>query len=85
MKMHKAFLLAGVSLVLSSTAFAQSADAKYCKALADKAATITRGGGTTPPTDIPVAVSKCDSGDAGAISTLEKYLTDNKQSLPPRM
>ncbi len=84
MKMYKALLLAGVSLALTSTAFGQSADAKYCKALADKAAGVTRGGGTTPPTEIPVAVSKCDTGDAGAIATLEKYLTENKQTLPTR-
>jgi len=84
MKMYNALLLAGVSLAISSAAFAQSADAKYCKALADKTATVTRGGGTSPPAEIPVAISKCDTGDAGAISTLEKYLTDNKQTLPPR-
>lgn len=85
MKVHYTCLVAGLSLAISSVAFGQSADAKYCKALASQTATVTRGGGTAPPAEIPVAISKCDSGDAGAIATLEKYLKDNKQTLPPRM
>lgn len=84
MKAQFAYVLAGLAIVASSSAFAQSADAKYCKALAEKTTTVTRGGGTTTPAEIPVAISKCDSGDKGAIATLEKYLTDNKQALPAR-
>lgn len=84
MKVYHAFLLAGLPIATSSAAFGQSADAKYCKALADKTTAVTRGGGTAPPAEIPVAISKCDSGDKGSIATLEKYLTDNKQTLPAR-
>lgn len=84
MKMHYACLVAGLSLAITSVAFGQSADAKYCKALADQTTTITRGGGSAPPVEVPVAISKCDSGDAGSIATLEKYLKENKQTLPPR-
>ena len=85
MKLHYVCLVAGVSIAFTSVAFGQSADAKYCKALAAQTSTITRGGGSAPPAEIPVAISKCDSGDAGSIATLEKYLKENKQTLPPRM
>jgi hypothetical protein len=84
MKKQYAFILAGLAIVTSSAAFGQSADVTYCKALAAKTTAVTRGGGTAPPAEIPVAISKCDSGDKGSIATLEKYLTDNKQALPAR-
>jgi hypothetical protein len=83
MKIQIGLVIVGVSLGLASMAFGQSADAKYCHALAEKTRAVTAGG-TSPPAEVPVAISKCDSGDAGAISTLEKYLRDNKQELPKR-
>ena len=83
MRTQIGFVIVGVALGLSSMAFGQSADAKYCHALAEKTRMVTAGG-TAPPTEVPVAISKCDSGDAGAIATLEKYLVENKQELPKR-
>jgi len=82
-KIQYACLLAGLSLAVSSVAFGQSADVTYCNALAAQSRQVTSSG-TTPPVDVPVAISKCSTGDAGAIKTLEKYLTDNKQTLPKR-
>jgi len=82
-KVQYACLLAGLSLAVSSVAFGQSADATYCNALAAQSRQVTAGG-TAPPAEVPVAISKCSTGDAGAIKTLEKYLTDNKQPLPKR-
>jgi hypothetical protein len=84
MKFQGALLIVGVAFGISSAAFGQSADAKYCHALALKTRAVTAGG-TAPPGDVPVAISKCDTSDVGgAITTLEKYLKDNKQELPPR-
>jgi hypothetical protein len=84
MKIQYACLLAGLSLTVSSVAFGQqSADVAYCNALAAQTRQVTASG-TAPPNDVPVAISKCSTGDAGAIKALEKYLTDNKQPLPKR-
>jgi hypothetical protein len=84
MKIQYACLLAGLSLAVSSVAFGQSAaDVSYCNALAAQSRQVTAGG-TAPPAEVPVAISKCSTGDAGAIKTLEKYLTENKQPLPKR-
>ena len=70
-----------VGLPLAS-AFAD--DASYCQALAKLARNVSDSGGS-PPADVPVAISKCQSGaDAASIATLEKYLKDNKVTLPPR-
>ena len=82
MKLQAACLLAGL-LTVSSVAFGQSADVTYCNALAAQTRQVTAAG-TAPPNDVPVAISKCGTGDAASIKTLEKYLTDNKQPLPKR-
>ena len=66
-------------------ASAYADDASYCKALAAEARKLTGAGGNAPPAEVPVAISKCDSsGDAASIATLEKFLKDNKATLPPR-
>lgn len=82
MKIQVACLLAGL-LTVSTVAYGQSADVTYCNALAAQSRQVTASG-TAPPVEVPVAISKCGTGDAGSIKTLEKYLTDNKQPLPKR-
>ena len=65
-----------------ASAFAD--DASDCQALAKAARYVSDSGGS-PPADVPVVISKCESGgDAASIATLEKYLKDNKATLPPR-
>jgi hypothetical protein len=77
-------LAVGLTMGLSC-ASAYADDASYCKALAAEARKLTDGGGSAPPAEVPVAISKCQSsGDAGSIATLEKFLKDNKATLPPR-
>jgi hypothetical protein len=65
-------------------AAAQSADAKYCQALAD----VYRK--TDPKieiADIEVAISiaKCQAGDTSGIPAIEKALKNAKVDLPSRM
>ena len=83
MKVFARCLAIGLVLGLPlASAFAD--DASYCKALAKAARSVTDSG-ASPPADVPVAISKCESGsDAASIATLEKYLKDNKATLPPR-
>lgn len=83
------FLVACVLVALPAVAFAQSADVKYCAALADKyndyVGTDDLGRGqTNNPVNIDVAVEKCKHGDVSGIPILEKILKDRKVTLPPR-
>jgi hypothetical protein len=83
MKIFARCLATGLVLGLPlASAFAD--DASYCQELAKKARYVSDSGGA-PPADVPVAISKCESGaDAASIATLEKYLKDNKVTLPAR-
>jgi hypothetical protein len=76
-------LIASLALVVSSLAFGQSTDAQYCYKLSVLSRQVVAGG-TTPPADVPVAVSKCESDPAGSIPVLERYLKANKFTLPAR-
>ncbi len=78
------YLIAGLSLVMPLTGFAQSADAKYC-------ATLTKLYRATVPqhsaamNTVPAAIAKCEAGDyAVGIPVLEKALTNAKVKLPAR-
>jgi hypothetical protein len=72
------------SIVLPYAAFAQGkpADAAYCYMLAAKYR--KEVGMNATSSDVPVAISKCDSDSASAIPVLERSLKDNKVALPPR-
>jgi hypothetical protein len=76
-------LVACLALGLPFTAFAQSADAKYCQALADVYRK-TVAHDTTPNAEVPTAVAKCQAGDTSGIPVIEKALKDAKVELPPR-
>lgn len=81
--------IAGIATAMPLGAFAQSAstqsaDARYCDALIevyrDSVAKTA-----DPAATVPVAISKCQSGDTAAgIPVLEKALTDARVTLPPR-
>jgi hypothetical protein len=83
MKLQYVGPIVGLSVLLTSLAFGQSKDAQYCYRLGVMTRQVVAGG-TTPPGEVPVAVSKCDSDAAGSIPVLEKYLKDNKFTLPAR-
>ena len=68
---------------LPSTAFAQSADAKYCQALADVYRK-TVAHDTTPNAAVPTAIAQCQAGDTSGIPVIERALKDAKVDLPPR-
>ncbi len=78
------FLAAGVALALPlGAAFAQSGDdAAYCQSLSASVRTVTRG--NTPSGPTADALAGCNSNPGASIPVLEKVLTDNKVSLPPR-
>jgi hypothetical protein len=76
-------LTACFALALPVAAFAQSADAKYCQALADLYRT-TSAHDATPNAEVPIAVAKCQAGDTSGIPVIEKALKDAKVELPPR-
>jgi hypothetical protein len=79
--MNNRTLALTASLSLFATAsFAD--DASYCKDLNTTARGVTPGAGVTVPTDVAAAMAKCD---ADGIKVLEKYITDNKGTLPKRM
>jgi hypothetical protein len=66
---------------------AQTNDATYCKALADKYETyIAQSTSRTPPSaDGKIAADQCKSGNyAAAIPVLEKKLNNARVELPPR-
>jgi hypothetical protein len=81
-------VIVATSLVVPAAVMAQSADSKYCGALADKydAYIETAGdkGGRPTPVDIVKAVESCKSDPAPAIPVLEKALKAARLSLPPR-
>lgn len=76
-------LIACFALTLPVTAFAQSADAKYCQALADVYRK-TSAHDATPNAGVPIAVAKCQAGDTSGIPVIEKALRDAKVEIPPR-
>ncbi len=75
----RALLLAGVLFLPATTSYAD--DATYCRDLNASARAVTSGGGVTVPTDVAVAMAKCD---ADSIKVLEKYITGHKGTLPKR-
>ena len=76
-------LVAYLALSLPFTAFAQSADAKYCQALADVYRK-TVAHDTTPNAAVPTAIAQCQAGDTSGIPVIERALKDAKVDLPPR-
>jgi len=78
------FFAAGVALALPlAAAFAQSGDdVAYCQSLSASVRTVTRGNTPSGPTGD--ALAGCNSNPGASIPVLEKVLTDNKVSLPPR-
>jgi hypothetical protein len=72
-----------VAITLPFVAFAQSADVKYCMALSDSYAKVV-GSSSSTAGGVPEAMAKCKAGDASGIPVLEKALTDQKVTLPPR-
>jgi hypothetical protein len=91
MKILTTSLMAGASLVLPFSAFAQSADAAYCSALAAKYQTYlgSSASGKHPGLDQDAAaknaIDQCKTGDTkSGIPVLEGKLRDAKIDLPPR-
>jgi hypothetical protein len=85
MKVMKKTLFAAVGVALGlplAAAFAQSDDVSYCKQLSASVRTVTRGNSPTGST--ADAMAQCDFNPRSGIPVLEKVLTDNKVSLPPR-
>ena len=84
-----AILMAGLSIALPLTAYAQSNDVKYCQALLAKYDTlIVKSSGHSPrrgDSAAEVAASKCREGDPAGIPGLQKALQGAKIDLPPRM
>ena len=91
MKSFNTWLIAGITLALPIAAFAQSgtADATYCSALSDDYERYVlgreerRGHHDSTPL-VALAMTKCQTDAASAITVLEKALTDAKIPLPPR-
>lgn len=78
------YLIAGLSLVVPLTGFAQSADANYCATLA-KLYRATAPKHSAAMNSVPAAIAKCEAGDyAVGIPVLEKALTNAKVELPAR-
>jgi len=82
MKAIKFIALAAVAVMLPPTAFAQSADVTYCRALAAKYREFNKG--QDPQANVAAAAAKCDTKPGEAIPALEKQLRDDKIALPPR-
>ena len=76
-------LVAFFAIGVPFTAVAQSADAKYCQALADVYRK-TVAHDTTPNAAVPTAIAQCQAGDTSGIPVIEKALKDAKVDLPPR-
>ena len=82
MKIAAVCLISAIAFAPLS-AFAQSADAKYCDALSAKYREIL--GGTQAEATAADAMAKCKAGDtATGIPVLEKALKDAKATLPAR-
>ena len=90
MKIRIASLALGLAFALPVGAHAQSADARYCKALGDSYMTYLGNGGDPrhqagPNVNATEAMAKCQAGDTAAgIPPLEKALSDAKIALPAR-
>jgi hypothetical protein len=77
-----ATFIVGMTLALPFAAFAQSADAKYCEALSVEYRKLNTGSESGAAAD---AMANCKAGNTAAgIPVLEKALTDQKVTLPPR-
>lgn len=74
--------LATAAVLMPLTAFAQSADTTYCRALAAKYREFNKG--QDPQANVAAAAAKCDAKPGEAIPALEKQLKDDKIALPPR-
>ncbi len=84
MKGTLTFLAVGASLLLPLAASAQTpADVAYCKKLSSVYRAYNEG--NDPSTAIATALTKCNTGAAGAIPVLEKALTDDGFKLPKKM
>jgi hypothetical protein len=81
--MKTAFTIAMCAAVLGlpATAFAQTADQKYCQALSSSYREYNK---QNTNADASAAMAKCSTDAAGAIPVLEKHLKDGKQALPAR-
>ena len=89
MKTQVAILAGGLALVLAGSAFAQSADTRYCTELSHSYAKYVADPNaarspTNPPADVASAQSKCTTDPQSAIPVLEHALTDKKITLPAR-
>lgn len=81
MKILRACLISAIALA-PAAAFAQSADAKYCEALA---ATYRKLNTQNTDVAVPEAINQCQQGNTAAgIPVLEKALKEQKATLPPR-
>jgi hypothetical protein len=70
-----------VDIAVARTAPVMS-DAEYCRLLANKWRDYSR---TQPAGPAPQAIAQCDAGDyANGIPTLQRILTDDRISFPPR-
>ncbi len=72
-------ICAAIVLPLSA---AKADDASYCAALNASARSVGSGGGSSVPASVADAMTKCN---ADSMKTLEKYITDNKGTLPKKM
>jgi hypothetical protein len=91
MKILTTSLLAGASLVLPFSAFAQSTDAAYCSALTAKyqaylgSSASGKHSGLDQDATAKLAIDQCKAGDTkSGIPVLEGKLKDAKVELPPR-
>jgi hypothetical protein len=90
MKTLNTCLVAGVAFAMPTAVFAQSnaADVNYCNSLSHEYQKYVSNDQDRRPRAAPAnvsdAMSKCQSDTATAIPVLEKALTDQKITLPPR-
>jgi len=83
-------LLAAVVVALPTAAFAQSSDADYCNALAQRYQTYVSNTATgrnpaSPSAEAQNAIAQCKAGNTAAgIPVLEQKLRDAKVELPKR-
>jgi hypothetical protein len=83
MKTPILLLVACASIALPFAAFGQSNDVDYCAALSKLFRIVVANGISDSPET--VAMAQCAAGNTAAgIPVLEKFLTDQKVSLPPR-
>ena len=80
--------LVALVLALPASSVAQSGGATYCTALATKYQRYVNSNDrhyrqATPPTDVSVAMSKCQSDWASSIPVLERALQAARVDLPP--